>query len=144
MEFRLRIPKLLIIAALICAPLVTATLALQPVSALAQAVDPGKSESAATPSAAAPAAPVVTKESVDNPYGIKAMWEHGDWVSKGTLFILTFMSLGTWYILLIKLFEQFRLMKEGKEVNASFWSSGSLQHSVSRLKKESAYRFIAE
>jgi biopolymer transport protein ExbB len=81
---------------------------------------------------------------VDNPYGLKAMWQHGDWVSKGTLFILTFMSLGTWYILLIKLFEQFRLMKEGREVNTSFWNSGSLQNSVNSLKATSAYRFIAE
>jgi len=149
MEFRRHIPKWLIAAALICAPLVTGLVALHPVAALAQAIEPAKPDSAATPSAttpsaAAPAAPTVTHEAVDNPYGIKAMWDHGDWVSKGTLFILTFMSLGTWYILLIKLFEQFRLMREGKEVNGAFWASGSLQQSVGSLKPASAYRFIAE
>ena len=146
MSFMNRIPKWLITAAVICVPLVTGLVVLQPVSALAQATDPGKSEAAKpaeAPAAVAPA-PAVTHEAVDNPYGLKAMWEHGDWVSKGTLFILTFMSLGTWYILTIKLFEQFRLMKEGKEVNDTFWASGSLQQSVDGLKKESAYRFIAE
>ena len=147
MEFRRHIPKLIITTALICAPLVTAIVALQPISALAQAVaEPAKLETTPTEAlTAAPApAPTVSHESVENPYGLKAMWEHGDWVSKGTLFILTFMSLGTWYILLIKLFEQFRLMKEGKEVNGAFWASGSLQQSVGSLKPASAYRFIAE
>ncbi|MCX7170929.1 MAG: MotA/TolQ/ExbB proton channel family protein [Proteobacteria bacterium] len=122
-------------------------MALQPVSALAQAVtEPAKLDTKPTEALTAALAPTptVTHEAVDNPYGLKAMWEHGDWVSKGTLFILTFMSLGTWYILLIKLFEQFRLMKEGKEVNGSFWASGSLQQSVGSLKPASAYRFIAE
>ena len=151
MEYTQRIPKWLITFALICAPLVTGLVALQPVAALAQAVaEPAKLDTKPTEAltaalAPAPAtAPTVTHESVDNTYGLKAMWDHGDWVSKGTLFILTFMSLGTWSILLIKLFEQFRLMKEGKEVNGAFWASGSLQNSVNSLKPASAYRFIAE
>ena len=149
MSFINRIPKLLAAAALICAPLMTALVVMQPAPALAQAS--AAAPDAAKPADAAPAAAPATaadaaadKEEVENPYGPKAMWQHGDFVTKGTLFILTIMSMGTWYILIIKLFEQFRLMKEGREVTASFWTSGSLQKSVSGLKKESAYRFIAE
>ncbi|MDD5175028.1 MAG: MotA/TolQ/ExbB proton channel family protein [Sterolibacterium sp.] len=133
------IQKLLIAAALIWVPLVTAMVTLQPAPAIAQATEPSKFDE--TKPAEATGA---TQETVDNPYGLKAMWQHGDWVSKGTLFILTFMSIGTWYILVIKLFEQFRLMREGNEVSASFWTSGSLQKSIETLKNESAYRFIAE
>ncbi len=149
MSFIKRIPKLLIAAALICAPLVTALVVMQPTSVLAQAnapaPDAAKPADAAPAAVAAPAPEATTsKEEIENPYGPKAMWQHGDFVTKGTLFILTIMSMGTWYILIIKLFEQFRLMKEGKEVTASFWTSGSLAKSVSGLKKESAYRFIAE
>ena len=51
-------------------------------------------EATATPAAATPApvaAPAVTKESVDNPYGIKALWAQGDFVAKGTLCILFIM-----------------------------------------------------
>ena len=145
--FTQHIQKLLIAAALICAPLVTALVVMPPAPAYAQAAEAGKFDAkpadAAAPAAPAAAAPAA-KEEVENPYGPKAMWVHGDWVSKGTLFILTFMSMGTWYILIIKLFEQFRLMNEGKEIKATFWTSGSLQKSIGGLKKDSAYRFIAE
>ena len=80
MEFKLHIPKWLITTALICAPLVTGLVALHPVSALAQAVaDVAKPDAkptealAATPAPSSDTAPTVTHESVDNPYGIKAM-----------------------------------------------------------------------
>ena len=72
------------------------------------------------------------------------MLEHGDWVSKATLAILVIMSMGTWYILVVKLFEQFRLMKESNEVGDAFWAAGSLQQGIDGLKEGSAFRFIAE
>ena len=137
-----RIPALLVAAVVFCAPLVTAVIALQPATAVAQA--PAADAPKAAAPAAAPAAPAVTKEAVDNPYGIKAMLEHGDWVSKGTLAILVIMSMGTWYILIVKLFEQFRLMKESNEVGESFWAAGSLQQGIDGLKDSSAFRFIGE
>ena len=137
-----RIPALLVAAVVFCAPLVTAVIALQPANAVAQA--PAADAPKAAAPAAAPVAPAVTKEAVENPYGIKAMLEHGDWVSKGTLAILVIMSMGTWYILIVKLFEQFRLMKESKEVGESFWAAGSLQQGIDGLKEGSAFRFIGE
>ena len=146
MSFIKRIPALLIAAVVFCAPLVTAVIALQPATAIAQApaADAPKAAEPAAAPAAAPAGPTVTKEAVENPYGIKAMLEHGDWVSKGTLAILVIMSMGTWYILIVKLFEQFRLMNESKEVGESFWAAGSLQQGIDGLKEGSAFRFIGE
>ena len=42
--------------------------------------------------AAAPAAPAAPKSAhEENPYGIQALWEQGDWVAKGTLLILIIM-----------------------------------------------------
>ena len=147
MSFIKRIPALLIAAVVICAPLVTAVVALQPATAIAQApaTDAPKAEAPkATAPVGAPGAPVVSKETVENPYGLKAMLEHGDWVSKGTLAILVIMSMGTWYILIVKLFEQYRLMNESKEVGEAFWAAGSLQQGIDGLKEASAFRFIAE
>src|SRR5512140_261409 len=40
---------------------------------------------------------------VENPYGLKALWEQGDIVAKTTLSILFIMSLGSWYIIFTKL-----------------------------------------
>ncbi len=148
MSFFKRIPALLVAAVLLSAPVVTAVVALNPATATAQApaADAPKETPAAAP-AAAPApvpAPAVTKETVDNPYGLSALWNGGDFVSRGTLVILVIMSMGSWYILIVKLFEQFRLMKEAKEVGDDFWTAGSLQQGANGLKEESAFRFIAE
>ena len=142
MSFIKRTPALLVAAVVLCAPLVTSVVALYPATAIAQA--PAADAPKAAPPAAAPAGPTVTKEAVENPYGIKAMLEHGDFVSKGTLAILVIMSMGTWYILIVKLFEQFRLMKESSEVGESFWAAGSLQQGIDGLKEGSAFRFIGE
>ena len=84
---------------------------------------------AATAPAAAPAdataapataAPVETKETVDNPYGLEAVW-HGDFISKGTLIILSIMSMGSWYILITKLIDQFKLNKQAVDAKKDFW-----------------------
>lgn len=137
-----RIPSLLVAAVVLCAPLMTAVVALQPATALAQTPAADAPKPAAPP--AVPAGATTSKEAVENPYGIKAMLDHGDWVSKGTLAILVIMSMGTWYILIVKLFEQFRLMKESNEVGESFWAAGSLQQGIDGLKEGSAFRFIGE
>ncbi|MCX8114151.1 MAG: MotA/TolQ/ExbB proton channel family protein [Burkholderiaceae bacterium] len=109
----------------------------QPAAAAAQA--------APAPVPAAPAiAPTVTKEVIENPYGIEAMWRQGDWVSKGTLIILVIMSMGSWYIIFVKLWEQYKLMREGREMRTAFWKAPSLKEGVKRLKETSAFRYIAE
>ena len=88
--------------------------------------------------------PAVTKETVDNPYGLEAILRQGDWVSLGTLAILGIMSMGSWYILIVKLWEQYKLMREGRDVRNAFWKAPSLREGATRLDKRSAYRYIAE
>jgi biopolymer transport protein ExbB len=103
---------------------------------------------AAAPAAPAPApvpvAPTVTKETIENPYGLEALWRQGDWVAKGTLIILVIMSMGSWYIIFVKLWEQAKLIREGREMRTSFWKASSLREGAKRLKEGSAYRYIAE
>jgi biopolymer transport protein ExbB len=88
--------------------------------------------------------PTVTKESIENPYGLEALWRQGDFVSKGTLIILVIMSMGSWYIIFVKLWEQFKLMRQGREMAAAFWKSASLKDGAKKLKDGSAFRYIAE
>ena len=92
----------------------------------------------------APVAPTVTKETIDNPYGLEALWKQGDWVAKGTLIILVIMSMGSWYIIFVKLWEQAKLIREGRDMRNSFWKAPSLRDGAKRLKEGSAYRYIAE
>ena len=102
---------------------------------------------AATPAAApadAMAAPKETKETVDNPYGLDALWKGGDFVARGTLIILVIMSMGSWYILITKLIDHLRLSGQAKEARSSFWKSASVPAGIATLTATSPYRFIAE
>ena len=121
-----------------------------PATAFAQAasaVDPGASIAAPAPLAPAPAplatAPV-TKETVDNPYGMQALWEQGDFVSRGTLIILVLMSMGSWYILITKLYESIKLSSEAKKAQKGFFKAKTLRDAAQTLKAGSAFRFIAD
>jgi len=120
--------------------------------ATAPATAPAASDAAAPAAAAAPAdatvapasaGPVETKEVVDNPYGLEAVW-HGDFISKGTLIILSIMSMGSWYILITKLIDQFKLNKQADEAKKTFWKSSTVQSGVAKLKEGSPFRYIAE
>ena len=125
-----------------------------PAAATPAAVAPA-ADAAAAPAADAadaapavdPAAPVVApgeKEEVHNPYGIKALWEDGDFVSKGTLIILSLMSMGSWYIIITKLIDQMKIFKQSAEVQQKFWKASSIAAGSASLKEGSPFRFIAE
>ena len=49
---------------------------------------------------------------VENTYGLEALWSQGDFVAKGTFIILVIMSLGSGYIILTKLWDQRRRTKQ--------------------------------
>jgi biopolymer transport protein ExbB len=72
------------------------------------------------------------------------MWKQGDFVTKGTLIILIIMSMGSWYIMFVKVYEQFKLFRQARGVLTTFWSAGSVQEGISSLKEGSPFRFVAE
>jgi biopolymer transport protein ExbB len=102
-------------------------------------------DAAAAPAAEAPAAPAAHggKEEVENPYGFAAVWEAG-FVSRGTLIILSLMSMGSWYIIITKLIDQQKIFKQSKETSAKFWKASSIAAGSAALKDGSPFRFIAE
>ncbi len=96
------------------------------------------------PAAAGPMSPTITEEAVENPYGLKAMWHEGDVVNKTTLVILVIMSMGSWYVIFVKLFEQRAMLKSARESADSFWKASSVKAGFTSLQEGSAFRFIAE
>ena len=90
------------------------------------------------------AAQAADKETVDNPYSLDALWKGGDVITKGTLIILAIMSIGSWYILVTKLFEQFKLGRQARAANASFWTAGSVSLAVETLEVGSPFHFISK
>lgn len=99
---------------------------------------------AMTTTALAPRAASVSKDTVENPYGLDAVWKGGDFVAKGTLIMLIIMSMGTWYIMIVKLLEQRKLMVQGRDAEKNFWSKASVAEGIALLHQGSPYRFIAD
>ena len=89
-----------------------AAITLSPTSVLAQASAPTAEATPAPPAVATAPVATVAKESVDNPYGLEALWKGGDIVARTTLIIMIIMSVGTWYIIVTKLLEHFGLLLE--------------------------------
>jgi|CZKO01.1.fsa_nt_gi biopolymer transport protein ExbB len=79
-----------------------------------------------------------------NPYGLIPLWVNGNIVSRSTLVVLVLMSLGSWFIILTKLWDQRTLRRAGKIVEKQFWTAPSLKDGVERLGKRDEYRYIAE
>jgi biopolymer transport protein ExbB len=123
-----------------------------PLSALAQAAsEPASAPAAAAPASEAatsaapkPAVGAITEEAVDNPYGLKALWTQGDVVAHTTLIIMAIMSMGSWYVIFTKLFEQHSMMKSARSSADAFWKAGTVKAGVGALQEGSAFRFIAE
>jgi biopolymer transport protein ExbB len=101
-----------------------------------------------TPAPAAPtAAPKVgekTTEVIENPYGLEALWKGGDLVARITLGILVIMSMGSWYIIITKLYEQARMGHQARVADKTFWTAPSVHKGATALKEGSPFRFIAE
>ena len=117
--------------------------------AMAQAPKAESPPAAATEIKSAPLTPVPpaaapTTEVVENPYGIEALWRQGDFVARGTLIILMIMSIGSWYIGIVKVLEQRRMLKDAKEADEKFWHAHSVKEGVAALNEDSAFRFVAE
>ena len=144
--------KITRLAALAAALSVAATLAALPQLAQAQAQPAAPAAAApAEPVAAVPAAPAPAAapsmratEVVDNPYGLEALWRGGDIVARFTLGILVIMSMGSWYIIITKVYEQYKMNKHARQAEKTFWSAPSVVKGAEGLKKNSPFRFIAE
>jgi biopolymer transport protein ExbB len=88
---------------------------------------------------AAPAAP-----GGENPYGLMAALRDGGLVAQATFGIMVIMSIGSWYIFFVKLFEQQRIIKEGRRARTVFWQSANLREGANKLDKNGAYRQIVD
>jgi biopolymer transport protein ExbB len=134
--------KLLRAASLAASLALLGTFAAQP--AFAQASAPEAASAATAAAAPADIKPEVKKESIENPYGLEALWSQGDFVARGTLVIMIIMSMGSWYIIFTKLFEQRKILKSAEAASATFWQAGTIKKGIDTLEEGTAFRFMAE
>jgi len=83
--------------------------------------------------------------SVDNPYGITALWSTSDAIGKSVFVILAVMSLYSWFVIITKLLDQAALKKHALQAEKDFWAASNLQDGLNRLNKadDNAFRGLA-
>ncbi len=134
------------ISGLFAAIAFAATLAITPAHAQDNAASAPTADASApaaiVDAGAAPAAAPAEIEK-ENPYGLMAMIKDGDAVSRGVMILLVLMSMGSWYILITKLWDGSKLAAEAKDARATFFKKATLQEGLKGLKETGAFRYIA-
>ena len=87
---------------------------------------------------------LVAHANEDNPYGLSALWAQGDVVAKSALLILVLMSMGSWYVIFTKFFEQAKVARFAQDAQDTFWRAGNVRQGADTLAADSPFRFIAE
>ncbi|RQS72558.1 MotA/TolQ/ExbB proton channel family protein [Burkholderia sp. Bp8963] len=110
----------------------------------------GAAPAVTTPAAASVADQAVpppepaSSATVENPYGLGALWANGDFVARFVLALLVIMSLGSWYIMVTKFLEQARANSRAKSADEQVWNAPTLALGAAQLDESSPFRFIAE
>jgi biopolymer transport protein ExbB len=124
----------------------------QPASANPGAAPAPEAAPAATEPSANTSAPAIKPPAVSaasgvggsSPYGLFALWRNGDFVIRSVIVLLGIMSIGTWYIFIMKFWEQSRVLNHSRVVERRFWSSANLNEGIDKLPKNSLFRSVAE
>ena len=77
-------------------------------------------------------------------FGFIEAMEQGGFVAWFILGVMVIMSVGSFYILFTKLFEQRKVMAQYKAVRANFWKTNSLKEGATKLEKNSAWRQLVD
>ncbi|MXP26842.1 MotA/TolQ/ExbB proton channel family protein [Altererythrobacter indicus] len=79
-----------------------------------------------------------------NAFGFKEALEQGGLIAQTIFGIMVIMSVGTFFILITKLLEQNKILRQYKSVRSGFWKTSSLQEGATKLEKNSAWRQLVD
>ena len=79
---------------------------------------------------------------LDSPYGVMALWLASDAVTKAVLLLLLLMSVGSWYILLLKAMALRSMDAHYRAARESFWRADTVAKGMALLDVRSPMRFI--
>ena len=80
----------------------------------------------------------------ENKFGFVEAMREGGPVAWSILAVMIIMSVGSFYIMFTKLFEQNKIMKQYNVVRTQFWRASSLKEGATKLEKDSAWRQLAD
>ena len=79
-----------------------------------------------------------------NSFGFMEAMEQGGAIAWSIFGVLVIMSVGSFYILFTKFFEQQKIMNQYKTVRSTFWKAPSLKEGAAKLEKNSAWRQLVD
>ena len=79
-----------------------------------------------------------------NQFGFLEAMQQGGIIAWSILTVLVIMSVGSFYILITKLIEQNKIMRQYKAVQSSFWRTSTLSEGATKLEKNSAWRQLVD
>ena len=79
-----------------------------------------------------------------NAFGFWEAMEQGGAIAWFILGVLVIMSIGSFYILIVKLLDQNKIMRQYRDVRANFWRANTLSEGATKLDKNSAWRQLVD
>jgi biopolymer transport protein ExbB len=70
----------------------------------------------------------------ENVFGLAHLWAQGDTVSHSVAVVIVAMSIASWYLILAKAWDWWRLRKAAKAVPA-FWAASSVAEGIEKLRE---------
>ena len=83
-------------------------------------------------------------EAPENKFGFVEAMKEGGPVAWSILAVMVIMSVGSFYILFTKYFEQAKVMRQYKAVQTAYWRAATLREGATKLEKNSAWRQLAD
>ena len=77
-------------------------------------------------------------------FGFMEAMEQGGVIAWFIFSVLVIMSVGSFYILITKLLEQNKVLKQYRSIQSQFWRAGSLSEGATKLEKNSAWRQLVD
>lgn len=87
---------------------------------------------------------VAAADAPKNQFGFWEAMNQGGAIAWSIFGVLVIMSVGSFYILITKLLEQQKVMKQYSDVRSAFWRAGSLKEGATKLEKNSAWRQLVD
>ena len=79
-----------------------------------------------------------------NQFGFMEAMEQGGIIAWSIFTVLVIMSVGSFYILFTKLFEQRKIMSQYDTVRSQFWRANTLDEGAKKLDSNSAWRQLVD
>jgi biopolymer transport protein ExbB len=83
-------------------------------------------------------------EAPQTQFGFMEAMEQGGVIAWSILAVLAIMSVGSFYILITKMLEQNRILRQYKAIRSQFWRANSLSEGAAKLDKNSAWRQLVD